>query len=125
MRGIGTRLSKLEAKRSPKADARFYVFGVDEDDAAERYAAEIRAGTIQRSNLCHTPTWRGAGPLPAPRWMTPSELNDEELEDAIAWLGARAGREPLPRGFDYEALTSELNAVCLDPASESGHGKSS
>jgi hypothetical protein len=66
MRGTISRLSRLEAKRGPRADARFYVFGLDEDDAAERYAAEIRAGTIQRGDPCTTPIWRSAGPLPCP-----------------------------------------------------------
>lgn len=86
MRGTIGRLSRLEAKRAPKADARFYVFGLDEEDAAERYAVEIRAGTIQRGDPCTTPIWRSAGPLPAPRRATADELTDDELEDAIHHL---------------------------------------
>jgi hypothetical protein len=58
MRGTVTRLSRLEVKRGPKADARFYVFGTDEEDAAERLAAEIRAGTIQPGDPCTMATWR-------------------------------------------------------------------
>lgn len=53
MRGTVTGLSRLEAKRGPKADARFYVFGLDEDDAAERYAAEIRAGAVLQGGPYH------------------------------------------------------------------------
>ena len=111
MRGTVSRLSRLEAKRAPKADARFYVFGLDEEDAAERYAAEIRAGTIQRSDPCTTPIWRSAGPLPAPRRATADELTDGELEDAIHHLALLSGREPLPRNADSAALAAETAAL--------------
>ena len=103
MRGTISRLSRLEAKRGPRADVRFYVFGLDEEDAAERYAAEIRVGTIHRDDPCTTPIWRGAGPPPAPRWATADELTDDVLGDAIHHLARMSGREPLPwdaeRGF--------------------------
>ncbi|GJE42424.1 hypothetical protein [Methylobacterium soli] len=111
MRGTITRLSRLEAKRSPKADTRFYVFGLDEDDAAERYAAEIRAGTVQRGDPCTTLIWRSAGPLPAPRWAVPSDLTDDELHDALHHLALMSGRELLPRDADSAALAAEISTI--------------
>ena len=111
MCGTITRLSRLEAKRGSRADARFYVFGMDEEDAAERYAAEIRVGTIQRGDPCTTPIWRSAGPLPAPRWATANELTDDELADAIHHLALMSGREPLPRDADSAALAAEMAAL--------------
>jgi hypothetical protein len=98
MRGTITRLSRLEAKRGSRAAARFYVFGMDEEDAAERYEAEIRAGTIQRGDPCTTPIWRSVGPLPAPRWATANELTDDELADAVHQLAWMSGREPPASG---------------------------
>lgn len=111
MRGTVTRLSRLEAKRGPKADVRFYVFGADEDDAAERYAAEIRAGTIQRGDLCTTPIWTGAGPVPSARWATPGDLTDDELRDAIHHSALAAGREPIAWDADGDVLAAEITAV--------------
>lgn len=111
MRGTVTRLSRLEAKRGPKADARFYVFGLDEDDAAERYAAEIRACTIQRGDSCTTPTWRGLGPVPSPRWATPNELTDDELRDAMHHLALMTRRDPIAWDADSGALAAEITAV--------------
>ena len=111
MRGSLTRLVRLEAKRGPKADARFYIFGRDEDDIAERYAAEIRAGTIGRGDPCTTPIWRSPGPVPAPRWATPNELSDDELADAIHHLALACGREPLPREASDEACRAELRTL--------------
>jgi hypothetical protein len=118
MRGTVTRLSRLEAKRVPKDDARFYVFGFDEDDAAERYAAEIRAGTIQRGDPCTTLTWRSAGLVSAARWARPVELTDDELQDAIHHLARRSGREPLPRDADSDTLAAEITAVRREIAVE-------
>ena len=111
MRGTVTRLSRLEAKRGPKADARFYVFGVDEEDAAERYAAEICAGTIQRGDPCTTPIWRGQGPVPSPRWATPNELTDDELRDALHHLALMNEREPIAWDADSDVLAAEITAV--------------
>ena len=118
MRGTVTRLDRLEAKRGPKADARFYVFGLNEDDAAERYVAEIRAGTIQRGDPCTTPTWRGTGPVPSPRWATPKELTDDELRDAMHHLALMSGREPIAWDADSDALAAEIIAVRREIGSE-------
>ena len=118
MRGTVTRLSRLEAKRGPKEDARFYVFGLDEDDAAERYAAEIRAGTIQRGDPCTTPTWRSSGPVPAARWARPNELTGDELQDITHHLALSSGREPLPRDADSDVLAAEITAVRREIAAE-------
>jgi len=111
MRGTVTRLSRLEAKRGPKDDARFYVFGVDENDAAERYAAEIRAGTIQPGDPCTSPVWRSAGSMPSPHWARLNELTDDELQDATHHLALSSGREPLPRNADSGALAAEIAAI--------------
>jgi hypothetical protein len=111
MRGTITRLSRLEAKRGPKADARFYVFGLDEEDAAERYAAEIRAGTVHRGDPCITPIWCRASPLPAPRWAAPSDLTDDELHGALHHLALMSGREPLPWDADSNAMAAEIAAL--------------
>ena len=66
MRSFEARLRKIEAKRAPRADARFYVFGADEDDVSERIAVEIVDGTIPRSEECRGVIWTGAGPVPSP-----------------------------------------------------------
>ncbi|WP_336492436.1 hypothetical protein [Methylobacterium nigriterrae] len=84
---------------------------MDEEDAAERYAAEIRAATVQRDDPCTTPVWRSAGPLPAPQWAAPSDLTDDELHDAIHHLALMSGREPLPRDADSAALAAEMAAI--------------
>jgi hypothetical protein len=118
MRGTVTRLSRLEAKRGPKNDARFYAFGLDEDDAAERYEAEIRAGTIQRGDPCTTLTWRSVGSVPSARWARPNELTDDELQTAIHHLALVSGREPLPRDADRDALAAEITAVRREIAAE-------
>ena len=118
MRGTVTRLGRLEAKRGPKADPRFYVFGLNEDDAAERYVAEIRAGTIQRGDPCTTSIWTGAGPVPAARWASPSDLTDDELQDAVRCLALSTGREPIDRDADSDALAAEIAAVRLEIASQ-------
>ncbi|GJE59095.1 hypothetical protein [Methylobacterium trifolii] len=120
MRGTITRLSKLEAKRAPRAEALFYVFGMDEDDAAERLAVEIRAGTVNRGDACRTPIWRGAAPPPPPRWASPSDLTAAELEDAIADLARQLGRKQHPRGFGDQAVAEELSAIQREIAAESG-----
>jgi hypothetical protein len=111
MRGTVTRLSRLEVKRGPKADARFYVFGTDEEDAAERLAAEIRAGTIQPGDPCTMATWRSVGPMPSPHWARPNELTEDELQDATHHLALSSRREPLPRDADSEALAAEITTI--------------
>lgn len=111
MRGTVTRLSRLEAKRGPKEDARFYIFGLNDDDTAERYATEIRAGTIRRGDPCTTPTWTGAGRVPSARWAIPSDLTDDELRDAIRCLATAGGREPIAWDAESDALTAEIIAV--------------
>ena len=111
MRGAVMRLSRLEAKRGPKADARFFVFGLNDDDIAERYAAEIRAGTIHRGDPCTTPIWRGDGPIPSPQWATPNELTNDELRDAIHHLALATGREPIAWDADSDVWGAEITAV--------------
>lgn len=112
MRGVSTRLSKLEAKRGPRAEALFYVFGMDEGDAAERAAAELRSGAIGPADPLRMPIWRGTSPPPAPRWAAPTDLTDEELEDAIADLSAQVGREVHPRGaMEGDTLSAALKDV--------------
>jgi hypothetical protein len=118
MRGTTTRLSRLEAKHGPKADARFYVFGLDEDDAAERYVAEIRAGTIQRGDPCTTSIWTRAGPVPTARWASPSDLTDDELQDAVRCLAIASGREPIDWGAGSDSLAAEILAIRQEIASE-------
>ena len=120
MRGSVTRLMKLEAKRAPRADARFYVFGVDQDDVSERIAVEIVAGTIPRSEECRGVIWTGARPIPPPRWAHPDTLTDDELHDAIASLSMLCGRDPLPRECDSDALAAEIGAIRREIASETG-----
>ncbi len=111
MRGMITRLSRLESKRSLKGYPSFYVFGLDEDDAAERMAAETRAGTIQLGDRCHMIVWTGTEPLPRPRWLTPRQMSDEELNAAIGHLCGAVGREPLPPDADHNAFTAEITAL--------------
>jgi hypothetical protein len=111
MRGTVTRLSRLEAKRGLKGDPSFYVFGLDEDDAAERLAVETVAGTVRLGDRCHMVVWSSSGPLPSPRWLTPREMSDDELNAAIRHFDGLLGREPLPVDANGDVLSSEISEL--------------
>lgn len=91
--------------------ARFYIFGRNDEDVAERYAAAIREGRVGGDVRCCTPIWRRENPPPSPRWAMPEELTEDELEDAIHHLAAMIGRKPLSRSADSAALIGEIGAI--------------
>lgn len=120
MRNAISRLTKLEAKCAPNAASRYYVFGHNEQDAAERVAVETRSGRIGNGAQWLAPIWSGDGPLPAPRWATPEQLTDQELHGATTHLALLNGRQPLLHDAGSDAIASELAAIRPDSAASSG-----
>lgn len=118
MRGIENRLTRLETKRGPKTDARFYVFGVDENETVARTAAEVSRGAIKPDDPIQSVIWRGTNPPPAPHWATARDLSDECLDDAIATLAGIIGHTVYPRGgLDDVDLGNEIRTIqALIPA---------
>lgn len=112
MRSLDIRLRKLEAGLG-SSDERplFYVFGVDEADLRARVAAEIAAGRIRLGNSHRMVIWRGASPPPPARWTAPSDLRDDELEDAIATLAQQVGFPVHPRGIKLPSLLAGMDTA--------------
>lgn len=119
MRSLEARLQKIEAAFGPSPSARFYVFGIDGAEIEGRAAEAVRIGSIRPGHDYRGVLWRGTAPLPDPRWATPADLSDEELEDAIAALAAQTGYEVQPRGaMEGVTLFATLRAVQADLKAE-------
>ena len=101
MRSHEARLTKLEAQlaTAPTQAPTLFVFGRDLDDAAARTEAEKQSGRIPEGQYAHAVIWRGADPIPAPKWTTETtSLTEEEWEDWTATAVVLIGAEPKPRG---------------------------
>lgn len=111
IRGTISRLARIERKLGQRGEARFYIFGRDEEDLAERYAAEVHAGAIRHGDLCTTAIWRRSTDVPPARWLRPNEMTDNELSDTIHHLALACGRDPLREDADEHAVRAELSAI--------------
>ena len=119
MRSHEMRLKKLEAQMTPapKTAPILFVFGRDLDDAERRSEAEKHAGRVPQGQYVHHVIWRGADPIPAPKWTTETvSLTEEEWEDWTATALVQIGAEPKPRGDpkafeDFVDLLESLRAI--------------
>ena len=124
MRSHEARVQKLEARMSPppKYAPALFVFGRDLDDVAARSTAEKQAGRVPQHQFCHPVVWRGAAPIPAPKWSTETvSLTEEEWEDWTATALVQIGAEPKPRGdpkafMDFVELLESLRAIAAKEA---------
>src|SRR4051794_31762390 len=87
IRGLETRLRKLEAKRRP-AEAVFYLaWGRDAGEVERTVASARESGIIGSGDMLVSALWTAPEDMPVPRWVGGTDkLSDAELDALLAAL---------------------------------------
>ncbi len=89
IRGIETRLRKLEAKRRPPEAVFFLAWGRDEAEI-ERTVADAKAGgDIGRGDTVVRAVWTGHNGTPPSRWVKDRDLSRAEDKVLVATMERR------------------------------------
>jgi hypothetical protein len=88
-RNLAERVMELE-QRCPKEPSRFYmIWGQDDADCAAKLKKAKADGEIKRADRFDIKVWTKSIPIPAPRWTSFPQMEDEEFE---AWYHAMPNR---------------------------------
>jgi hypothetical protein len=91
MRGLETRVVRLERTIRPGAAGVFMLWGRDEAEASRAVAEACERGEVCKRDLVFPAIWPHAGDLPPSRWIIYERLSDRELEAFLTILKRLVG----------------------------------